>query len=413
RAGGLRRRVDGLFDLLVGGQPRRQALALQQVEHAAASLDVVVGEVQLGDLGVGELEVVAVLVALEQLALDDPVDFGVDLREILGFDRVELTPPQVDDLLDLRVGLAGLQVVDGAGVVLALNVERAGLPATGETHRAPAGQVVADLADRADRVVEREVAERHARFDHLQHQRRGADLQHGRGLGHVRVTDDDVQAAVFLGVGVRLVAGVDDRAASGGGARHAFPDVLGPLAQAEGRGLRGLQHFACATDQLAGNEERQQHVGNAGKFTGADDQIILVATVGIARRVGVVLEQVDVAAYALVGEALLGVDQQVFQDAFAGTVVGDQLDQAVALGGRVLRVTADIEVTPRAVAKEHVAAAAPRQDPAEQIARNLVGRQSAVAVERAGDTEFGLDAHDPTLHAIERTGCAEKLAATP
>jgi hypothetical protein len=29
-----------------------------------------------------------------------------------------------------------------------------------------------------------------------------------------------------------------------------------------------------------------------------------------------------------------------------------------------------------------------------------------VAVERAGDTEFGLDSHDPTLHPIERTGYA-------
>ena len=63
-----------------------------------------------------------------------------------------------------------------------------------------------------------------------------------------------------------------------------------------------------------------------------------MAAVGVARRVGVVLEQVDVAADALVGEPLLGVDQQVFQHPLACAVVGDQLDQAVAFGGGVLGV---------------------------------------------------------------------------
>ncbi len=93
---------------------RRQTLALQQVEDTPTALDVVVGQVQLGDLRVGQLHVVAVLVALEQLALDHPVDLGVDLGEVLALDGVELAAPQVDDLLDLRVGLPGLQVLDGA-----------------------------------------------------------------------------------------------------------------------------------------------------------------------------------------------------------------------------------------------------------------------------------------------------------
>src|ERR1700737_1480811 len=66
-----------------GGGPRRQALAPQQIEDTATALDVVVRQIQLGDLRVGQLHVVAVLVTLEQLALDHPVDFGVALREVL------------------------------------------------------------------------------------------------------------------------------------------------------------------------------------------------------------------------------------------------------------------------------------------------------------------------------------------
>ena len=164
--------------------------------------------------------------------------------------------------------------------------------------------------------------------------------------------------------------------AAGGRARDALPDVLGALAQAERRGLRRLQHLARAADQLARDQERQQHVGDPGELARPHDEVVLVAAVGVARRVGVVLEQVDVAADALVGEALLGVDQQVLQHALAGAVVGDQLDEAVALGGRVLGVRPHVEVEPRAVAEEDVGAAAPRHHPPEQVAGNFVGRLS-------------------------------------
>src|SRR6202022_2571687 len=102
-------------------------------------------------------------------------------------------------------------------VVLPLNVQRAGLTAAGQPDRPPTGGVVADFADGANGVVQREVSECDAGFDHLQDQRRGAHLEHGGGLAHVGVADDDVQPPVFFGVGVRLVAGVDNRPAAGGG----------------------------------------------------------------------------------------------------------------------------------------------------------------------------------------------------
>src|SRR4029077_17566670 len=137
------------------------------------------------------------------------------------------------------------------------------------------------------------------------------------------------------------------------------------------------------------------------------------AAVRIAGRGGVVLEQIDIPADALVGQPLLGVDQQVFEHPLAGTVVGDQLGEVVALGGGVLGVAAHIEIQPRAVAQEHVRTAAPRHHPPEQIAGNLVGAQPAMAMERAGDTEFCLDAHDSSLHVIETTGCCPTTARKP
>ena len=222
-----------------------------------------------------------------------------------------------------------------------------------------------------------------------------------------------MQAAVLLGVGMRLIPGVDDRPGPGRGAGDAFPDVLGPLGQAEGGRLGSLQHFAGAADQLTGDQEGQQHVGDPGEFPGPHDQIILVASVGVACRVGVVLEQVDIAADALVGKPLFGVDQEVFQDPLAGPVVGDELNQVVALCGGVLGVTPDVQIQAGPIAQEHVRTATPGHHPAEQIAGHLVRTQASVTVKRAGDTELGLDAHDSSLHAIEPTGWSRPSPRLP
>ncbi len=141
--------------------------------------------------------------------------------------------------------------------------------------------------------------------------------------------------------------------------------MLGALGKAERGGLRSLQHLAGAADELAGDQEGQQHVGDPGEFTGPHDQVVLVAAVGVARRVGVVLEQVDVAADAFIGQPLLGVDQQVFEHPLTRAVMGDQLHQAVALSGGVFGMATDVEVQARAVAQENIGAAPPRDDPSE------------------------------------------------
>ena len=54
-----------------------------------------------------------------------------------------------------------------------------------------------------------------------------------------------------------------------------------------------------------------------------------MATVGIARGVGVVLEQVDVAVHAFVAEALLGTCEELFEDPLPCLVVHDEFTHAV------------------------------------------------------------------------------------
>ena len=102
-------------------------------------------------------------------------------------------------------------------------------------------------------------------------------------LAHVRVAHDHVQSAIPLGVGVGLVASVDDRTAAGGRRRHALPDVLGTLGDRVRRPACGLQHLAGAGVDLAADEERDQHLGVVPEVVVTAREVVLVAAVGVAR----------------------------------------------------------------------------------------------------------------------------------
>jgi hypothetical protein len=84
-------------------------------------------------------------------------------------------------------------------------------------------------------------------------------------------------------------------------------------------------------------------------------QVVLVAAVGVAGRISVVLEQVDDTPDALLPQPLLGRQQQVLEDPLPRLVVGDQIGDRVAFGRGVLGVAADVQVETGPVLEEHVA----------------------------------------------------------
>src|SRR6478609_2640594 len=104
RPGGLRRHRLRAEDLEVGGDPGDGPALLEQVVEAAAAVDVVVGEVELGDPRVAQRQAVLGAVALDQLPLDDPVDLAVDEAQVVGLDGLEAALPEVEGLLDERGG---------------------------------------------------------------------------------------------------------------------------------------------------------------------------------------------------------------------------------------------------------------------------------------------------------------------
>jgi hypothetical protein len=115
-----------------------------------------------------------------------------------------------------------------------------------------------------------------------------------------------------------------------------------------------------------------QDVREPAELAVPGDQVVLVAAVRVAGGVGVVLEQVDLTGDALVVQALLRVDEQALQDPLAGTVVHHHVGHRVTLGRGVLRVRSDVQIETGAVAEEDVARPAPGDDPAEQVAGDLV-----------------------------------------
>ena len=174
--------------------------------------------------------------------------------------------------------------------------------------------------------------------------------------------------------------------------------MIGTLAHAVARPARGAEDFSGSCEDLARNEEGDESLGESKEIRGPVNEKVLVATVGIARGVGVVLEQIDVAGDALLAESLLGIHTQPFQDPLPRTIVSDQLLHAVAFGGRILRVAAYIEVQPGPVAQEDIATSAPGNNTSKQIARYFVGTEPALSPERAGDAVFGFDSEDAAIH---------------
>ena len=178
--------------------------------------------------------------------------------------------------------------------------------------------------------------------------------------------------------------------------------MFGALTETVGGSPRRLQDLASPADELPSHKERDQRISERAEFALPGDQVVLVAAVGVAGRIGVVLEQVDVAFDALLGQPQLRFGHQAFQHPFPGLVVGDRGDQIVTFRGGVFGMAADVEVEPGAVAQEHIRTATPRHHPPKQVSRDLVGRQSALPIEHAGDPVFGFDAVDAPLHELTR-----------
>ena len=304
-AGGLWRLLLGDGDGGVGYEALHDTPPGQQVIEAAILRHIVIAEVQELDPGVGERQVVLGPVTLDEVVLRDPVDLAFEREGVL-LQAGEQVLPHLDGSLH-RGGKAGAPgVPDDPVQVFPLDVKGGQHPAVGQANRLPAGRILADLPDGPDGVGQGQVPEHHIRFDHLQQRDGGAHLDVGGVFVHVGIAGDHMKPPEALGVGVRLIPRVDDGPRSRGGRGHPFPDVIGALRDREGGPLGGLEELARPREDLAADQERYEDVQHLLEVSLAEYQVVLMAPVGVAGRVGVVLVEEDVPPDAVVPEPLFG-----------------------------------------------------------------------------------------------------------
>src|SRR5262249_53053943 len=116
---------------------------------------------------------------------------------------------------------------------------------------------------------------------------------------------------------MRLITGVDDRSGPSRRGGHTLPDVFGALTDAVDGTASRRHHLASPADQLTGHQKRDEDVREPAELTVPSDEVVLMTAIGVARGVGVVLEQEDVPRDALVVKPLLRVEHQPFEDPLA------------------------------------------------------------------------------------------------
>ena len=123
---------------------------------------------------------------------------------------------------------------------------------------------------------------------------RHTDLQGSRRLGDVRVADDDVHASICARISQGLVARVNDRTRARGRRGHGIPHLIGTLGELQTRRRRSGVDPPVTDENLARHEECDESIRDLTEIAAPMEKIVFVAAVGVALRVKVVSEQVQV-----------------------------------------------------------------------------------------------------------------------
>ena len=308
-------------------------------------------QVDHGHARVRPLEAVLVHVRLDEAALDDPVQLALE-RHGVPRELIQHGAPARHHVVHPGLVLALAVVAVGQLEELPLHVHGGDVPPVLEPQRLAARQVPRDPAVGEDGALEGEVAVDEIVLDHAEDDGHGPHLQIGGHLAHVGVANDHVEAPVLLGVGVGLVARVDDRPAV-----HRLEADLG---LEEVRALRNLivavldvvlgADLACPRVDLPRREKWHEVLDDAGEGHLAIHQIVLVGAVGVALAVGVVLVDQDPLLRRRHG---FGAGARQVQNALARLVPDHAVPGIGRLGRRVLGVGV-VHVEARPVGEDQV-----------------------------------------------------------
>src|SRR6266511_2703639 len=116
-----------------------------------------------------------------------------------------------------------------------------------------------------------------------------------------------MQSAVLFLIGVGLVAGVDNATLVSGRAGDLLANVLGALRDAVLEAASRLEKLARAGEDLACDQEGDQLLSKVVEVGRAFNEIVFMTAVGVADKIGIVLENGQVAIQPLLSEPLFGI----------------------------------------------------------------------------------------------------------
>ena len=226
--------------------------------------------------------------------LDRNVELGVDAAPVTAGDGIDTPAPQVDD-----IGAHRIQIRDGnAGehALTDLSLQRDGTSRTaiGKLEGRRAGQIRINLADCAHWISERQVFDLQTILDRVDEELCHPDFQRSSRLGDIRIADNDVHASVCTGISQGLVARVNNWTRARGRRGHSVPHLIGALGELEPRRCRSGVDPPVTDQDLARHEECDKRIGDLTEVAAPMEEIVFVAAVGVALRVQVVAEQVQV-----------------------------------------------------------------------------------------------------------------------
>src|SRR5215813_6197113 len=114
--------------------------------------------------------------------------------------------------------------------------------------------------------------------------------------------------------------------------------MLGTLRYAIFKAPTGLEEFPGSRKDLARHQEGNQLLGKVVEVSGPLHQVIFMAPVGVAHEISIVLEDRQGTAQALLTEPLLGIVEEVLENALASFVVDHQVQRTCAFWGGILRM---------------------------------------------------------------------------
>ena len=195
-----------------------------------------------------------------------------------------------------------------------------------------------------------------AALNQIEHERSRADFQGGRPLAHVGVAQDHVKAPVTAGIDMRFVARVDQRPAIHRvDADHHAEKICALRNLINSRLTRSAfslhAHFAGASENLTGNQERQNRADDPVPRHIALHQIIVVAAVAVSEEIGVVFVEAD---FLTLRQLQIPPPRAFSENPLARFVLGHNLVERRALRRRIFRMGV-IVVEARSIAQYQVA----------------------------------------------------------